>query len=381
MRAPCQGFYEEVSGRKRTYCQNDTDLCCSFRYDKTQHHLRHNKCIMLCSFCPELGSPAGFPPSSPGSITSKIVKLRRESPSDGPHLDHQRSDPRVGSFSSNNESRTAYNDRSPTGADYDTNLYSLLAAETTKKEEWMAKAHRLNELLIRAHKELKKTEARLRALEDHVEELLVEKSFNPADVFTRHLTAVHGVEQTPPRRFRKPIAMSPYSAAVKKLADYALDVTARCSTCAETFNNGQELYDHLDNCKLQSINQGALHDTAEEIDGLHRGSSFALGKRRCSSSGNPLAHSKPVVKKTAPMEDVDQSGTLGTQDYASSSILAPSQHDDRPTDRGGLSRTITADFCVSSMSSSPTRLPAAALIWLRLSCASPPRTPMVDVSF
>jgi len=91
-------------------------------------------------------------------------------------LDHQRSDSGVGSFSSDNESRTAYTDRAPAGADYDANLYSLLAAETTKKEQWMDKAERLDQLLIRAHKELKETQARLRGLEDHVEELNDEKT-------------------------------------------------------------------------------------------------------------------------------------------------------------------------------------------------------------
>ncbi|KAK0652102.1 hypothetical protein B0T16DRAFT_405429 [Cercophora newfieldiana] len=107
---------------------------------------------------------------------SKTVKFRRESPSEGSYLDHQRSDSGVGSFSSDNESRTAYPDRSAAGAEYDTSLYSLLAAETTKKNEWMDRANKLDELLIRAHKELKETQARLRGLEDHVEELEEEKT-------------------------------------------------------------------------------------------------------------------------------------------------------------------------------------------------------------
>jgi len=108
---------------------------------------------------------------------SKTVKFRRDSPSGGSYLDHQRSDSGVGSFSSDNESRTAYPDRAFAGSDYDnSSLYALLATETNEKKEWMDKAQKLDNLLIRAHKELKETQARLRGLEDHVEELEDEKS-------------------------------------------------------------------------------------------------------------------------------------------------------------------------------------------------------------
>lgn len=104
---------------------------------------------------------------------SKTVKFRRDSPTGGSYLDHQRSDSGVGSFSSDNESRTAYPDRgSYVGSDYDDpNQYSVLAAE---KDEWMARATKFNELLITAHKELKETQARMRGLEDHVETLTEE---------------------------------------------------------------------------------------------------------------------------------------------------------------------------------------------------------------
>jgi hypothetical protein len=114
---------------------------------------------------------------------SKTVKFRRDSPSGGSYLDHQRSDSGVGSFSSDNESRTAYTERGFAGADYDNrDVYSLLAAETSEKQEWMdrakgwkEKATNLENLLITAHKELKETQARLRAIEDHADEVDEEK--------------------------------------------------------------------------------------------------------------------------------------------------------------------------------------------------------------
>lgn len=86
-----------------------------------------------------------------------------------------------------------------------------------------------------------------------------EKSFNRADVFKRHLTAVHGVEQTPPNSRKK----SGSGAAAKKLSSYAPDATGKCSTCSGTFNNAQEFYEHLDDCVLRIVQQ---EDPAEAIN-------------------------------------------------------------------------------------------------------------------
>ncbi|KAG5981156.1 hypothetical protein E4U55_003243 [Claviceps digitariae] len=80
-----------------------------------------------------------------------------------------------------------------------------------------------------------------------------EKSFNRADVFKRHLTAVHGVEQTPPNgRKKTPTAGI---AAGKKLTGYAPDATGKCSTCSQTFSNAQDFYEHLDDCVLRIVQQ------------------------------------------------------------------------------------------------------------------------------
>ncbi|KAI0118474.1 hypothetical protein F4776DRAFT_254849 [Hypoxylon sp. NC0597] len=87
-----------------------------------------------------------------------------------------------------------------------------------------------------------------------------EKSFNRADVFKRHLTAVHGVEQTPPNS-RKKTASGANSG--KKLTGYAPDATGKCSTCSATFSSAQDFYEHLDDCVLRIVQQ---EDPAEAIN-------------------------------------------------------------------------------------------------------------------
>jgi hypothetical protein len=77
-----------------------------------------------------------------------------------------------------------------------------------------------------------------------------EKSFNRADVFKRHLTSVHGVEQAPPNsRKRSP------TTSTKRLTSYCEDATGKCSTCSATFTNAQEFYEHLDDCVLRVVQQ------------------------------------------------------------------------------------------------------------------------------
>lgn len=85
-----------------------------------------------------------------------------------------------------------------------------------------------------------------------------EKSFNRADVFKRHLTSVHGVEQTPPNSRKK---MTRHSTPIpKKLSSYAPDATGKCTTCSSTFENAQDFYEHLDDCVLRVVCQDLPHD-------------------------------------------------------------------------------------------------------------------------
>jgi hypothetical protein len=86
-----------------------------------------------------------------------------------------------------------------------------------------------------------------------------EKSFNRADVFKRHLTSVHGVEQTPPNARRK-------SPAGGKQAPYSnvRDVSGMCSTCGVMFANAQEFYEHLDDCVLRVVQQAEPSEAINE---------------------------------------------------------------------------------------------------------------------
>ena len=84
-----------------------------------------------------------------------------------------------------------------------------------------------------------------------------EKSFNRADVFKRHLTSVHGVEQTPPNARRK----SPTTLSSKRA--FGRDVSGMCSTCGVTFASAQDFYEHLDDCVLRVVQQA---DPSEAIN-------------------------------------------------------------------------------------------------------------------
>ena len=87
-----------------------------------------------------------------------------------------------------------------------------------------------------------------------------EKSFNRADVFKRHLTSVHGVEQTPPNSRKK----SPTTSSSKKMSGYSHDATGKCSTCSAMFNNAQEFYEHLDDCVLRVVQQEEPSESINE---------------------------------------------------------------------------------------------------------------------
>ena len=89
-----------------------------------------------------------------------------------------------------------------------------------------------------------------------------EKSFNRADVFKRHLTSVHGVEQTPPNSRKK----SPSNATAKKSSSTSHDAAGKCSTCSAMFHNAQEFYEHLDDCVLRVVQQ---EEPSEAINQQH----------------------------------------------------------------------------------------------------------------
>ena len=123
-----------------------------------------------------------------------------------------------------------------------------------------------------------------------------EKSFNRADVFKRHLMSVHGVEQTPPNcRRRSPTSAS----AAKNLSAYGDDATGKCSTCAATFANPQDFYEHLDDCVLrvvqqeepsESINQQRLAEVADDEEVKKTLERHNLSDSRDNSGNNDEAN-------------------------------------------------------------------------------------------
>jgi len=77
-----------------------------------------------------------------------------------------------------------------------------------------------------------------------------EKAFNRADVFKRHLTAVHNVEQTPPNS-RKLILSTAGRTGLGEGGPGRPG--AKCSICHSQFLTAQEFYEHLDDCVLNVI--------------------------------------------------------------------------------------------------------------------------------
>lgn len=81
-----------------------------------------------------------------------------------------------------------------------------------------------------------------------------EKAFNRADVFKRHLTAVHNVEQTPPNSRKQAGPGSSTTMSDREGGGAAHGgVNAKCSICQSQFATAQEFYEHLDDCVLNVI--------------------------------------------------------------------------------------------------------------------------------
>lgn len=83
-----------------------------------------------------------------------------------------------------------------------------------------------------------------------------EKSFNRTDVFKRHLQSVHNVEQTATSsRRKKPTSAGNDSPTV--------DAPGICRSCGGSFPNAQALYDHIDECVIERVQQ---EDPSEGIN-------------------------------------------------------------------------------------------------------------------
>ncbi|KAI0165536.1 hypothetical protein GGR57DRAFT_125256 [Xylariaceae sp. FL1272] len=137
-----------------------------------------------------------------------------------------------------------------------------------------------------------------------------EKAFNRADVFKRHLTTVHNVEQTPPNS-RKMIITGSSS----RSGD------AQCSICQTRFSTAQEFYEHLDDCVLnvivvpttqisrdqtstpQKSPQKLLPSNMDESD--EKGSFHSSREMRRSAEANPMSELSDLARETSEKMDVD----------------------------------------------------------------------------
>ncbi|KAF8537290.1 hypothetical protein BDD12DRAFT_674963, partial [Trichophaea hybrida] len=78
----------------------------------------------------------------------------------------------------------------------------------------------------------------------------MEKSFSRADVFKRHLFAVHNVEQTALKGWQKKNA----EGKGIHTGDFTnSNLSGKCSTCDITFATAQQFYEHLDDCVLSKV--------------------------------------------------------------------------------------------------------------------------------
>ena len=131
----------------------------------------------------------------------------------------------------------------------------------------------------------------------------LEKSFNRADVFKRHLTSVHGVEQTPPNSRKR----SPGTASSKKASTEAMDTTGKCSTCSATFKDAQEFYEHLDDCVLRVVQR---EEPSEAINEQHLGGVVNDGSVQETLDRHMISADADLTLTTSSYDDEDDEEDL-----------------------------------------------------------------------
>ena len=124
-----------------------------------------------------------------------------------------------------------------------------------------------------------------------------EKAFNRADVFKRHLTAVHNVEQTPPNS-RKLVLSTTARDGIRPGAG------AKCSICHSQFVTAQEFYEHLDDCVLNVI-----------VPPTPKSGSSAAGLNTIpNSAGGSSARKDSGSVKTPTTASTDKPGEAGSRE-------------------------------------------------------------------
>lgn len=151
-----------------------------------------------------------------------------------------------------------------------------------------------------------------------------EKAFNRADVFKRHLTAVHNVEQTPPNS--RKLIHGGGSGRGGSAAEPGKP-GAKCSICSSQFQSAQEFYEHLDDCVLNVI-----------VPSAAKKNSTGSGSGSGSSSGNSSVHAASSTAKTpttASSEKGKEGDHGGDQSQAVAAVEGSSeQQSTRVEDKG-----------------------------------------------
>ncbi|KAI1499665.1 hypothetical protein F5X99DRAFT_410852 [Biscogniauxia marginata] len=124
-----------------------------------------------------------------------------------------------------------------------------------------------------------------------------EKAFNRADVFKRHLTAIHNVEQTPPNSRKMIITGN----SARNGGD------AKCSICQTRFATAQEFYEHLDDCVLNVIVPTTPKTSKDRVSTPQRGDEKTITVAMDDSS------EKSKFDTRSPVEGAPTAGTAAEE--------------------------------------------------------------------
>jgi hypothetical protein len=87
-----------------------------------------------------------------------------------------------------------------------------------------------------------------------------ERSFDRIDIFKRHLSSVHNVEQLP---LSSLIRGQLFDGSAREPLNQRGEATGDCSVCKATFANPQHLYEHLDACVIRVVQQ---EEPSQEVE-------------------------------------------------------------------------------------------------------------------
>jgi hypothetical protein len=184
-----------------------------------------------------------------------------------------------------------------------------------------------------------------------------EKTFNRADVFKRHLTSVHGVEQVAPNSRRKSPTLRSRTATLSVAAGPAMGLasrggaappTGRCSTCGGMFASAQDFYEHLDDCVLRVVQQ---IEPSEAINEMHLAAIATDSDVRATLERHNLAvDDDAAVKEEAAQAEDAEDDEEADDDDADDDITPTSKNP-----RSGKGMIKPASSSSSSSSSAPAR--------------------------